>query len=126
MRLLVALSLRGHDARFSPTQATERQWQHCGGNWGTESAGVNRHIVGDERVLQKRRSDSILVSSLVLFLARATVEAVIKERQREGIELAKRKGLYTGRKLSQSPERVARLRTRVAAGESKSKLAKTA
>ena len=64
--------------------------------------------------------------SLVLFLARATVEAVIKERQREGIELAKRKGLYTGRKLSLSPERVARLRTRVAAGESKSKLAKTA
>jgi hypothetical protein len=30
MRLLVARSLRGHDARFSPTQATERQWQHCG------------------------------------------------------------------------------------------------
>jgi len=30
IRLLVALSLRGHDARFSPTQATERQGQHCG------------------------------------------------------------------------------------------------
>jgi DNA invertase Pin-like site-specific DNA recombinase len=50
--------------------------------------------------------------------------AIIKERQREGIELAKRKGLYTGRKPSLSPERVAQLRTRVAAGESKSKLAK--
>jgi DNA invertase Pin-like site-specific DNA recombinase len=50
--------------------------------------------------------------------------AIIKERQREGIELAKRKGLYTGRKPSLSPDRVAQLRTRVAAGESKSELAK--
>jgi hypothetical protein len=30
----------------------------------SESAGLNRHIVGDERALRKRRSDSILASSL--------------------------------------------------------------
>jgi hypothetical protein len=30
----------------------------------TESAGINRHIVGDESALRKRRSDSILASSL--------------------------------------------------------------
>ena len=42
---------------------------------GTESAGINRHIVGDERALQKRRSDSILASSLALLLARVIVEA---------------------------------------------------
>jgi hypothetical protein len=42
---------------------------------GTESAGLNRHIVGDERALQKRRSDSILASSLALLLARVIVEA---------------------------------------------------
>jgi RNA-directed DNA polymerase len=29
-------------------------------NLVTESAGINRHIVGDERALRKRRSDSIL------------------------------------------------------------------
>jgi hypothetical protein len=42
---------------------------------GTESAGLNRHIVGDERALQKRRSDSILASSLALLLARVIAEA---------------------------------------------------
>jgi hypothetical protein len=41
----------------------------------TESAGLNRHIVGDERALQKRRSDSILASSLALLLARVIAEA---------------------------------------------------
>jgi hypothetical protein len=45
------------------------------GRCGTESAGLNRHIVGDERALQKRRSDSILASSLALLLARVIVEA---------------------------------------------------
>ena len=33
---------------------------------GTESAGLNRHIVGDARALQERRSDSTLASSLAL------------------------------------------------------------
>src|SRR5580704_4751768 len=33
---------------------------------GTESAGLNRHIVGNARTLQERRSDSILASSLAL------------------------------------------------------------
>jgi hypothetical protein len=36
----------------------------------TESAGLNRHIVGDARALQERRSDSILASSLALESAR--------------------------------------------------------
>jgi hypothetical protein len=42
---------------------------------GTESAGINRHIVGDERALRKRRSDSILASSLACDLARDHSEA---------------------------------------------------
>jgi hypothetical protein len=29
-----------------------------------ESAGLNRHVVGDERALQERSSESILASSL--------------------------------------------------------------
>ena len=33
---------------------------------GTENVGLNRHIVGDARALQEKRSDSILASSLVL------------------------------------------------------------
>jgi hypothetical protein len=37
---------------------------------GTECAGINRHVVGDERALQERRSDSILTSSLAPVAAR--------------------------------------------------------
>jgi len=48
----------------------------CGtGICGTESAGINRHIVGDERALRKRRSDSILASSLACDSARKHSEA---------------------------------------------------
>ena len=48
--------------------------QRVEGSW-TESAGINRHIVGDERALRKRRSDSILASSLACELARDHSEA---------------------------------------------------
>ena len=41
----------------------------------TESAGINRHIVGDVRALRRRRSDSILASSLACDLARDHSEA---------------------------------------------------
>ena len=41
----------------------------------TESAGINRHIVGDARALRKRRSDSILASSLACVSARKHSEA---------------------------------------------------
>ena len=41
---------------------------------------------------------------------------LIKERQREGIAIAKKKGAYKGRKPSLTPERVAEVRERIAAG----------
>lgn len=50
--------------------------------------------------------------------------ALIRERQREGIALAKQRGAYRGRKKALQPERVAELRQRVAAGEQKAKLAR--
>ena len=50
--------------------------------------------------------------------------ALIKERQREGIALAKQRGAYRGRKKSLSPERAAALRKRAAAGEKKAALAR--
>ena len=49
---------------------------------------------------------------------------LIRERQREGISLAKQRGAYRGRKKALSPERVAELRRRAAAGEQKAKLAR--
>lgn len=50
--------------------------------------------------------------------------SLIRERQREGIALAKKKGVYRGRKPSLTPERAAELRKRVAAGETKAVLAR--
>ena len=50
--------------------------------------------------------------------------ALIRERQREGIALAKQRGAYLGRKKALSPERGAELRQRAAAGEQKTRLAR--
>jgi DNA invertase Pin-like site-specific DNA recombinase len=51
--------------------------------------------------------------------------SLIRERQREGIALAKAKGnVYRGRKPSLSTERVEQLRVRIAAGEKKAGLAR--
>lgn len=49
---------------------------------------------------------------------------LIKERQREGIALAKQRGVYRGRQRSLPPERAAELRQRIAAGEKKAALAR--
>ncbi len=48
---------------------------------------------------------------------------LIRERQREGIALAKQAGIYKGRKPSLTPENIGDIRKRVAAGERKSALA---
>lgn len=50
--------------------------------------------------------------------------ALIGERQREGITLAKRRGAYRGRKKALSAEQAAELAGRAAAGESKAALAR--
>jgi DNA invertase Pin-like site-specific DNA recombinase len=49
---------------------------------------------------------------------------VIRDRQREGIAIARREGKYTGRKPSLTPARAAELRRRVALGDSKAGLAR--
>ena len=49
---------------------------------------------------------------------------LIRERQREGIALAKKRGAYRGRKKALSPEQVANLRQRAAAGDQKATLAR--
>jgi DNA invertase Pin-like site-specific DNA recombinase len=50
--------------------------------------------------------------------------ALIRERQREGIALAKKRGAYRGRKKALSPEQVADLSQRAAAGDQKAALAR--
>ena len=50
--------------------------------------------------------------------------ALLRERQREGIAIAKKAGVYKGRKPSLTPERAKELRARVAGGEKKAALAR--
>lgn len=66
------------------------------------------------------------MATLLLSLLGAVAEferSMIRERQREGIELAKKKGVYKGRKPSLTPEQVKEIRKRVKAGEKKTALA---
>jgi len=50
--------------------------------------------------------------------------SLIRERQREGVALAKARGAYRGRKRTLTDEQVTDLRERVAAGEPKARLAR--
>lgn len=49
---------------------------------------------------------------------------IIKERQKEGVQLAKANGKYKGRKRSITDTQVAEIRERVAKGENKSQIAR--
>ena len=51
--------------------------------------------------------------------------SLIKERQREGIALAKQKGLYKGRKPSLDQNQIDELRRRIEAGEGKALVARS-
>ncbi|WP_434523831.1 recombinase family protein [Photorhabdus asymbiotica] len=67
------------------------------------------------------------VSNLMLSIMGAFAEferALIRERQREGIALAKRRGAYRGRKKALTSDKEMELKKRVAAGEQKAKLAR--
>jgi DNA invertase Pin-like site-specific DNA recombinase len=71
-------------------------------------------------------SDGDAMAQLLLSVMGAFAEferALIKERQREGIELAKKRGVYKGRKPSLTSVQVSEIRKRVKAGEKKSALA---
>ena len=68
------------------------------------------------------------MATLLLSMMGAFAEferALIKERQREGIALAKERGAYRGRKKALTDDQVMELRHRVGAGESKVALARS-
>ena len=67
------------------------------------------------------------MSKLLLSLLGAVAEferSIIRERQREGIAIARQKNTYKGRKKALSTEKVAALNERIAAGVSKAKVAR--
>jgi DNA invertase Pin-like site-specific DNA recombinase len=88
------------------------------------SQGINIFFVKEGLTFNGEDSP---MSNLLLSVMGAFAEferALIKERQREGIEIAKKKGVYKGRKPSISHNQVKELKERVAAGENKTALAR--
>jgi DNA invertase Pin-like site-specific DNA recombinase len=71
--------------------------------------------------------DDSPISNLLLSVLGAVAQFerdLIRERQREGVELAKKRGAYKGRKHALSREQASEVRRRVLAGDSPTKLAK--
>jgi DNA invertase Pin-like site-specific DNA recombinase len=70
--------------------------------------------------------EDLPMSNLMLSVLGAVAQFerdLIKERQREGIALAKQRDAYTGRRRALPAERIAELRPRAGTGEKKSRLA---
>ena len=90
------------------------------------SRGVAVYFLKEGLTFTGDDSDSSM-SKLMFNMLGAFAEferSLIRERQREGIALAKKKGVYRGRKPSLTGEQAADLRKRVAAGEKKAGLAR--
>jgi DNA invertase Pin-like site-specific DNA recombinase len=87
--------------------------------------GVTVQFVKESLIFTDEENNAMSKFLLSVMGAFAEFErSLIRERQREGIVLAKKKGLYRGRKKSLTPEKAEELRRRVAAGEKKVVLAR--
>ena len=85
--------------------------------------GVRVEFVKEQLVFTGEESP---LANLMLSVMGAFAEferALIGERQREGITLAKARGAYRGRRKALSPEKAAELRDRAGEGEQKTSLA---
>src|SRR5271157_557458 len=93
---------------------------------GLNTRGIAVQFLKENLMFAGDDSDSSL-SKLMFNMLGSFAEferSLIRERQREGIALAKKAGVYKGRKPSLSAERAAELRKRVHAGEKKAALAR--
>ena len=91
---------------------------------GLTKRGVRIEFIKEHLVFTGEDSP---MANLMLSVMGAFAEferALIRERQREGIALAKRRGAYRGRKRSLNHEQVAEVRRRIEAGEAKAKIAR--
>lgn len=72
--------------------------------------------------------DDSPMSTLLLSMLGAVAEferSMIKERQKEGVQIAKAKGVYKGRKQEMTADTMATIKRRIEAGEAKSTVAKS-
>lgn len=86
--------------------------------------GIRVEFVKESQVFTGEDSP---MANMLLSMLGAVAEferSLIKERQKEGIALAKARGVYTGRKLILSPDQIADLKQRVEQGVPKAKVAR--
>jgi DNA invertase Pin-like site-specific DNA recombinase len=87
--------------------------------------GVSVHFVKESLDFTPDKESPMAKLLLSVMGAFAEFErALLKERQREGIAIAKAKGVYKGRKPSLNAGQVEELRQRIAAGEKKAVIAR--
>jgi len=84
--------------------------------------GVRIHFIKENLIFTGDESPMANLMLSVLGAVAQFERDLIRERQREGIALAKQRGAYTGRKKALIPERVQELCTRVGNGETKAAL----
>lgn len=89
------------------------------------SKGASVHFLKEHLTFSAEGSDPRSVLMLGILGSFAEFErSIIRERQAEGIAVAKKAGKYTGRKRALSPGQVQQARERVAAGEAKAAIAR--
>jgi DNA invertase Pin-like site-specific DNA recombinase len=87
--------------------------------------GVTVEFMKERLVFSGDKGDHIGTLMLTILGGIAQFErSLIRERQSEGIALAKERGVYKGRKPSLTPEHIADARQRVEAGIPKAKIAR--
>jgi DNA invertase Pin-like site-specific DNA recombinase len=92
---------------------------------GMTGRGVAVEFVSERLTFAPGTEDPFATFQLHLLGAVAQLErSLIRERQREGIELAKANGVYRGRARKLSPEQVAAAGALVGAGVPKAKVAR--
>ena len=91
---------------------------------GFTGRGVRVHFIKEDQTFTGEDSPMATLLLSLLGAVAAFERALIRERQAEGIALAKERGVYKGRKRSLTPEHVATARERVAGGVPKAVVAR--
>ncbi len=86
--------------------------------------GVKIEFIKEKLIFDVENSPYTLLMLSVMGAFAEFERAIIRERQREGIALAKKKGKYTGRKPALNQQQIEALRQRFQNGENRSALAR--
>jgi len=92
---------------------------------GMVSKGVSVKFLKENLVFSADSSNPFSELMLNMLASFSEFEReLIKERQKEGVQIAKAKGLYKGRKQEMTPEKIAEIKHRVDSGDAKTTIAK--